>query len=143
MKPVLGGAAKFILPAVAVIGGVGMIQLYGQLQAANGQLRRNQQDIARLTSENDTLNQQVVQQRSKFDADRRELEGRAASLRTQLASVTGDLEQARAGAKEAEDRYAQASRELDRANASLDGVTAERDEARARATKLEETNVEL
>ena len=55
----LGGAAKVIIPAVAVVCGVGMIQLYGQLQTTQKQLRRHQQDLARLSSENDTLSQQV------------------------------------------------------------------------------------
>lgn len=139
----LGGAAKFVIPAVAVVCGVGMVQFYGQLQVTKGQLRRNQQDIARLTSENDTLSQQVSQQRSKFEADRGDLEGRIASLRAQLASATGELERAHVRTEEAEDRYEQLKRESDRWTAAVEGLTAERDDARNRSMRFEQANAEL
>ena len=134
-----------LLPILAVIGVIGVVGVFffsAQLQQVKQlevQLVQAKQHISQLESQNQEVNQQfeiLLKERKASDE-------RMASLRTQLASTTTDLDQARQRFKELQDTYEAINTENTRAQVRLATVTSERDETKQQLRKLETDKAEL
>ena len=138
--PPLGRQVKLVIPLLVVAGvALGATWLYRQLQQTKEQLRLSQQDNVQLKGESEALTQQL----NDLQAERKNLEDRISSLRSQLSSATTDLERSRVSLKELQDRYEQLSKERDQLQSQMTSVTTERDTTRQQLAHLEQDNADL
>ena len=127
-----------LLPLAVVVGGVGMgALLMAQMQEARklrGEVAAQKQNISQLEAKSLELTQQVT----GLQTERKGLEERLASLRTQLSSATADLQRSRETVEELTGRYDQLSGERTQLEAQVAGLTSEREEAKRKAQQLEQ-----
>ena len=135
----MGRTVKFLPLLFVIVVGIVAVALYRHLQQVKGALVRSQQDVAQLTTENESLTQQL----DDLQAERKNLEERVSSLRTQLSSTTTELERSRVSLKELEDHYELVHQERDQLQGQLASLTSERDDARKQASRLEQDNADL
>ena len=132
-------ALNVVIAVVVAVGGLGIAQLLGQLQRTKRQLLQSQQDVTRLTNEQEAATQQL----GELQSERKKLQERLESLQAQLATVNVDLERSRAALQEQTGRQEQFSRERERLQADVAHLTQERDEAQKNVSRLEDDNTEL
>ncbi len=135
MKPTV----KVVFAIVVAVAGLGIAQLVVQLQRTKQELLQSQQDVTRLTSEQQAASQQLTE----LQFERKKLQERLDSLQAQLATVNTDLERSRVALQEQTGRQEQVSKEREQLQADVARLTQDRDEAQQRVSRLEDDNAEL
>ena len=91
----------------------------------------------------ETKTQELVGELAQVQDERRGLEQRVASLRTELTAATAELDRSRASVRELQDRFRTIDDERTQLQDRLSGVIEEREEARQRADRLTQEKAEL
>ncbi|MBI3331271.1 MAG: hypothetical protein HYZ96_04070 [Candidatus Omnitrophica bacterium] len=91
----------------------------------------------------ETKNQELTGELAQVQDERRGLEQRVASLRTELTAATTELDRSRASVRELQERFRTIDDERTQLQDRLSGVIEEREEARQRADRLTQEKAEL
>ncbi len=126
----------------AILAGLGLLLSGQQQEKIRGlaqQLQERERELERTSSRQEELDRQV----HGLQAERKEWEGRSEALRSQLALVTIDLEQARGRLSELQGRVDQMGKEREMLARDMAGVKGERTSLQEQVTRLTEENSAL
>lgn len=135
-----GGRAPTLLILLLIAGvaaGIAALLFIGQRQVMarlQRQLAMSQQQTTQLQAKN----QELADELADFQGERKGLEQRVASLRTELTAATAELDRSRTSARELQGRFQTVDEERAGLQGRLTDVIRERDEARQRADRLTE-----
>ncbi len=138
-----GGRAPALLILLLIAGvaaGIAALLFIGQRQVMarlQRQLAMSQQQTTQLQAKN----QELADELADFQGERKGLEQRVASLRTELTAATAELDRSRTSARELQGRFQTVDEERAGLQGRLTDVIRERDEARQRADRLTEEKV--
>ncbi|MBI2104259.1 MAG: hypothetical protein HYT90_01585 [Candidatus Omnitrophica bacterium] len=135
-------ALLILLLIGGVAAGIAAVLFIGQRQ----QMARLQQQLAMSQQQATQLqakNQELAGELTDLQDERRGLEQRVVSLRTELTTTLAELDRSRAGGRELQDRFQTVDDERAQLQGRLSDVIRERDEARQRADRLTEEKTVL
>jgi predicted nucleic acid-binding Zn-ribbon protein len=140
LPPALSRLQGLLLPLLVVA--VAGVVLLAVALSGKSELARQLAQQVRLTTEQrnqlEAQNQELIQELDGLKTDKRGLEERLSSLRTQLASASTDLERARATTSELQAKLNDLEEDRARLKADIAGLSVQRDEAKRLAAEFEQ-----